>query len=372
MDQSNALIFIPDISGFTKFVKNTEILHARHIISELLEIIIDANEIELKVSEVEGDAVLFYRFGESPSISDLLAQVQKMYTEFKAYLKIYESQRICQCGACTTAQRLSLKFVAHYGEVVLEHVKEHIKLFGSDVIVAHRLLKNDLPNQQYLLLTDPLLNNSGGIDIFQQKSWEAPVPGSGDYDFGIMTFYHLSLNKLDALVPEPTIVDFSLPEATMQIDEYEGIINAPLQLVFDVVSDLAFRDKWIDGLKGSDKLNGIITRNGSTHRCVINGNNSDPYFYTHDFEKENDLIRFTESDHKKGISNVYNLQAIGGEITRMTIYTFMKPNALKKWVYVKFFKPKFTKINIKNYQNLNSYCNELMSKHKVHESQIIL
>jgi hypothetical protein len=38
---SDALIFIPDISGFTEFVTFTEINHAKHIIEELLSVIID-------------------------------------------------------------------------------------------------------------------------------------------------------------------------------------------------------------------------------------------------------------------------------------------------------------------------------------------
>ncbi len=55
------LLFIPDISGFTQFVNETEIQDSQHIIEELLEAIIDANEIGLEISEIEGDAILFYR-----------------------------------------------------------------------------------------------------------------------------------------------------------------------------------------------------------------------------------------------------------------------------------------------------------------------
>lgn len=52
-----SLLFIPDISGFTKFVTAVEIDHSQHIIAELLEIIIDSNELGLTISEIEGDAV---------------------------------------------------------------------------------------------------------------------------------------------------------------------------------------------------------------------------------------------------------------------------------------------------------------------------
>ena len=58
---SNSFLFVPDITGFTEFVNKTEIDHSQHIISELLENIIDSNQLGLEISEVEGDAVLFYK-----------------------------------------------------------------------------------------------------------------------------------------------------------------------------------------------------------------------------------------------------------------------------------------------------------------------
>jgi hypothetical protein len=63
---NRGLIFIPDISGFTRFVNEVEIDHSRHIIQELLEVIINSNKIGLEVSEIEGDAILFYKYGDSP------------------------------------------------------------------------------------------------------------------------------------------------------------------------------------------------------------------------------------------------------------------------------------------------------------------
>ena len=56
--ENKGLLFIPDISGFTRFVNETEIDHSRLIIQELLEILINANQIGLEVSEIEGDAIL--------------------------------------------------------------------------------------------------------------------------------------------------------------------------------------------------------------------------------------------------------------------------------------------------------------------------
>lgn len=56
-----SLLFIPDISGFTQFVKTTEIEHSQHVIAELLEVLIDANSLNLELAEIEGDALFFIK-----------------------------------------------------------------------------------------------------------------------------------------------------------------------------------------------------------------------------------------------------------------------------------------------------------------------
>jgi len=129
------LLFIPDISGFTKFVHETEISHSEHIITELLETLIDTNEMDLQISEIEGDAILFYRTGKVPSAAEIIAQVEKMYIKFHAHLKKYETQRICQCGACANVNGLAIKFIIHYGDISMKHVKSFSKLFGILEIV---------------------------------------------------------------------------------------------------------------------------------------------------------------------------------------------------------------------------------------------
>jgi hypothetical protein len=80
--EQKGFIFIPDISGFTNFVNSVELSHSRHVIKELLEVILDSNQMELKVSEVEGDAILFYRLGEIPDLEVVYAQVEECFYYF--------------------------------------------------------------------------------------------------------------------------------------------------------------------------------------------------------------------------------------------------------------------------------------------------
>jgi hypothetical protein len=156
-DPDNILFFIPDISGFTKFVTETEVTHSQHIIQELLELIVDANQLGFEVSEFEGDAVLFVRPGAPPSLDEILAQARKMFVDFHSHIKQIEIKRTCTCGACSSVNNLSLKFVAHFGPAKTMQVKGHSKFIGKSIIVAHRLLKNQVPESEYLLVSEETL-----------------------------------------------------------------------------------------------------------------------------------------------------------------------------------------------------------------------
>ncbi len=61
---AGSLLFIPDISGYTQFVQNTEIEHSQHVIAELLEVMINANTQNLQLAEIENT-----KNNASPSIS---------------------------------------------------------------------------------------------------------------------------------------------------------------------------------------------------------------------------------------------------------------------------------------------------------------
>ena len=160
----DVLFFIPDIGGFTKFIAETEIQHSQHIIQELLELLVDANALGLKVGEFEGDAVLFFRNGAPPSLEQLVQQARKMYLDFHSHLKKMEYKRICQCGACASAGSIALKMVAHFGSASTMQVKDHVKFIGKDIIIAHRLLKNSVTVPEYLLVTQSTLSGSEGGD----------------------------------------------------------------------------------------------------------------------------------------------------------------------------------------------------------------
>jgi hypothetical protein len=366
------LLFIPDISGFTKFVHETEISHSEHIIKELLEALIDANEMDLEISEIEGDAVLFYRKGRKPTAAETLAQVQRMYIKFHAALRKYDSQRICQCGACISANDLSLKFIIHYGNISINQVKSRSKLFGKDLIVAHRLMKNDISLKEYVLITNQLINACSSWVEIDQVAWEKPSKGNGDYDFGSIKYCYLSLAPLESHIPQPTIEDYALDPKMSKTLSVESVINAPIELVFDVVSDTHAKHLWVLHVTGSDKTNGKIPKNGSTHRCIMNGDENDPFLTSRGFKITKDLITWIDTNHAGKSDLVIILQRIGNRLTRINLTVMQKQNVIKKILYNLFKKKGFVQFYGGSVEKLNEYCKGLEKEGRKHSSGILL
>lgn len=260
-----SLLFIPDISGFTEFVNETEISHSRHVISELLETIIESDTLGMRVSEIEGDAVVFFLKGEIPDLEVVLDQARKTFEAFHSHLKLFERDRICPCGACQTAHRLSLKFVAHGGPVDTLTVQEFEKPYGPDVILAHRLLKNEIQDHEYFLVTDGVPEATDGL-----PDWAKLVQGSSTYEsLGEVSYRHVPLGPLKEGIPEQP----ARTKPAKGTHSVSAMVRVPLPIAetFELISNFDLRLLWT---KGVDELifdPGRVNRAGTRHQCVIDG-----------------------------------------------------------------------------------------------------
>ena len=198
--ENQALIFIPDISGFTKFVTKCEINHTNHIISNLINIILDSNPLELKVSEIEGDAVLFYFKGMPPKKEEIIQQSKRMFIDFHTNLKAMERNFFCKCGSCTTASNLTLKFIVHYGVCKEVPIHNSTKLIGSDVILAHKLLKNNIPEREYILLSEKYLKSQQSKLIIEEDWVDIKSNIENFENFGEIRTKYIPLSSLRRLI----------------------------------------------------------------------------------------------------------------------------------------------------------------------------
>jgi hypothetical protein len=159
----NTIIVLADISGYTKFVvmHRSSIVHAEQIITELMEVVTRNAEFPLKIQKLEGDAAFMTaEIGDDrrKAVNDITRQVVVFMDLYqKKQRELFEkSVGGCPCTACQSIENLKLKCVIHAGEVLEKEVGGHVELAGEPVIVAHRLMKNSVEADEYVLVTDAI------------------------------------------------------------------------------------------------------------------------------------------------------------------------------------------------------------------------
>ncbi|PCJ92791.1 MAG: hypothetical protein COA50_14750 [Flavobacteriaceae bacterium] len=263
-----SLLFIPDISGFTKFVQTTEVEHSQHVIAELLEVLIGANTEDLELAEVEGDALFFYKEGNIPSQERLLAQIESMFTAFHSHLKLLEKNRICPCNACASAPKLELKIISHCGELQFIEVQGNRKPFGKQVIESHRLLKNSVESENYALISKELAKSIGlpvsyYSKIFKFSEGKDVYDGNNtEYIYAIVDKNQLSLNPYSKYKK----INVALPPKLLGNKNY----TISGESLFEYISNFKYRHLWVKGEVEFKFDDSKVNRVGTEHMCVIN------------------------------------------------------------------------------------------------------
>jgi Protein of unknown function (DUF2652) len=158
-ETKHGFLVLADISGFTAFVTTTELEHGPPIIAALLDEVIRRISPPLAIEGIEGDAV--FALGEHGKVlppASLLDVLHAGFAGFRERQRELEADDSCSCNACAHVGKLRLKAIGHYGTFLEQTVGGHAQTAGPDVILAHRLLKNGVPQKaDYALLTAPAL-----------------------------------------------------------------------------------------------------------------------------------------------------------------------------------------------------------------------
>lgn len=201
VDQFPGYLVIVDISGYTEFVKmhRTAVVHAEQIITDLMESVLDVQGPPLVLDKLMGDAAVFYGTDDGEgTAAAIAAQVLRFFDAFNNLEAVLVSCNVCVCDACTQMDRLELKAILHHGELIAKQMGGGTELAGPDIILAHRLLKNHVEGDEYILMTKAFHDRAGDMEGM------SPHHGQEETDLGpvdIVVFY-----------PHPS--DRPLPKAT--------------------------------------------------------------------------------------------------------------------------------------------------------------
>jgi hypothetical protein len=159
--EQNVLLILCDISGYTRFMTANQHarMHACAVITELIRAVMKNAQKPMRVSKLEGDAVFLYlpvaNGNDLKRQSESIRQrLNRIFAAFELRLAELEQSNICPCEACTNVSQLKLKIIVHYGLAMQHAIGPFTELSGVDVILVHRLLKNAVERDRYLLLTE--------------------------------------------------------------------------------------------------------------------------------------------------------------------------------------------------------------------------
>jgi uncharacterized protein YndB with AHSA1/START domain len=135
---------IADISGYTSYLAGVELDHAQDILADLISTVVTALRPNFRLAKLEGDAAFTYAPAEKVDGTLLLDTIERCYFGFRRRRRDVRQATSCECNACMRIPDLNLKFVVHHGKAIRQKMAGREELMGADVIVVHRLLKNDV------------------------------------------------------------------------------------------------------------------------------------------------------------------------------------------------------------------------------------
>ena len=242
----HGFLLIADISGYTNYLNESELEHARGTLTDLLELLIEETRPPLVISRLEGDAVVSYGIGDDfLSGQTFVESIENTYVAFRKAIQLMVLNNTCKCNACANVSSLDLKFVVHYGTFLIQRLGGYDELMGSDVNLIHRLLKNTVVSQTgisaYCLYTSPAAEKLGIQDFAGMVRYTESVANFGEVEVWVQDMHPIYAERR-----HETQVGLSDDEAGM-VTETEIAMGA--EAVWDYLTEPEFRSILI----GSDR-----------------------------------------------------------------------------------------------------------------------
>jgi uncharacterized protein YndB with AHSA1/START domain len=164
-------LLIADITGYTRFLKDSELEHARGILEQLFSALLAKLRSPFALSNIQGDAILAHaRAGHVSDGRHVLDMVESLYCGFADALETMLHNTTCTCAACSNIAKLDLKLFVHFGSYVEQSIAGRQELGGPDVILIHRLLKNSISSatgiRAYAAFTEAAASATGLAEYF--------------------------------------------------------------------------------------------------------------------------------------------------------------------------------------------------------------
>jgi uncharacterized protein YndB with AHSA1/START domain len=270
-ETESGCLAIADISGYTAYLAGAELDHAQDVLEDLTETVVKALSPPMQLSKLEGDAVFVYVPGNRVDASMLLDTLDAAYFAFRRRQDAIDRATQCDCNACVLIPRLDLKFVAHHGAFGRQHVAGGEELSGSDVILVHRLLKNQvvevIGHAGYAFYTDAVVAAMGvDPEALRMRRHAEEVEGMGPVEGWIQ-----DLHERWSEERERRRVKVSR-EGAIDVTSYE--VPAPRSMTWNYLTEPGLRTSWQPGIQRIDQSTPDGRRGIGTQNHCVHGRNA--------------------------------------------------------------------------------------------------
>ena len=141
-------LLIVDITGYTRYLSESELEHAQETLTALLELLVENTRPPLVISRLAGDAIISYGLREGFFQGQTFIEIMEdTYITFRKAIDRLVLNNTCGCNACANISSLDLKFFIHYGTFGFQRISDFDELVGNDINLLHRLLKNSVTEE---------------------------------------------------------------------------------------------------------------------------------------------------------------------------------------------------------------------------------
>ena len=274
-------LVLADITGYTRFLTGSELDHAEGILQDLFGALTEQLQSPVVLSNIQGDAILAHApAARAPDGGIMLNAVEGLYCGYRERLAHMERNTTCACAACANIPDLDLKLLVHFGDYVEHSLGGRNELSGLDVVLVHRLLKNEVVEQTgvaaYALFTEAAVA-AIGLDAFFVA---APRYRQEDAELGVIETRVLDMGPLWERHRIQSRVVLG-PETARWFPDTSVELPAPPDVAWYYLTDPQERPRWFANVTNLDRRTAKDGRlaPGTEDHCAHGGGNVSRYTY---------------------------------------------------------------------------------------------
>ncbi len=182
-----ALVLV-EISAGASFTSRQDpgLRRTEQMIAELLKAVVDSAHRPLTLNKLEGDVAFLYAIANNGDIT----VARNVAWQAQGFFKVFEAkaQALADDDTHETIRSLRFRVLLHFGQAAFKNIGQFDEIAGEEVILIHRLLKNSVSAQEYILMTERFQQLSGGLDARTGETRLEMAEGLGEIPVWVFPF----------------------------------------------------------------------------------------------------------------------------------------------------------------------------------------